>query len=195
MTQIDQSSTDLKVLNELVIEASLVLSDGNVTFGEIVRLGGILAGKVNQLAHLSGQQKKELVIKSVEEGLKLVLDLKRASLPDDFEKKIFDAASFAKETLPVVLDLACDVAKGKLDLKKPAVKNTCFSLASLLFRCIKAPIPVEPLVVAVPLAIPVPLVDVKEEQKLQTSTDHESKQILEVAEQVSETRSASTVTE
>jgi hypothetical protein len=194
MTQTDQSSTDLKVLNELAMEASLVLSDGKVTFGEIVHLGGILAGKVNQLAHLSGQQKKELVIKSVEEGLKLVLDLKKGSLPDDFEKIVSDAASFAKETLPAVLDLACDVARGKLDLKKPALKKTCFSLASLLFRCIKAPIPVEPLAVAVPvepLVVAVPLA----ETKPQTSTDPESKQTLEASEQVLEPRPASTVTE
>jgi hypothetical protein len=197
MTQTDQSNTDLKLLNELAMEASLVLSDGKVTFGEIVHLGGILAGKVNQLAHLSGQQKKELVIKSVEEGLKLVLDLKKASLPDDFEKKISDAAAFVKETLPAVLDLACDVANGKLDLKKPVVKKTCISLFSLLFRCIKAPVPVEPLVVAVPLVVsePLALPLPKEEPKPQASSDSESKQSLEVSEQVLETRPANTVTE
>jgi hypothetical protein len=188
MTQTDQSNIDLKVLNELAKEASLVLADGKVTFGEIVHLGGILAGKVNQLAHLSGQQKKELVIKSVEEGLNLVL----ASFPDekkvDFEKKISDAAAFAKETLPAVLDLACDVARGRLNLKK----SSCNSLLSLLFRCIKEPVPVQPLAVPVPapaLAVPVPV-----EQP--ASTDSESKQTpLDKVEQVLETRPASTVTE
>jgi hypothetical protein len=196
MTPTDQSNTDLKVLKELAKEASLVLADGKVTFGEIVHLGGILAGKVNQLAHLSGQQKKELVIKSVEEGLKLVL----ASFPDEkkaeFEKKISDAVAFAKETLPAVLNLACDVARGKLNLKK----SSCNSLLSLLFHCIKAPTPVQPLAVTVPLPaveplvvpVPVPAVPVE----LPASTDSESKQTpLDTVEQILETRPASTVTE
>jgi hypothetical protein len=142
MTQPDQSSIDSKVLDELAKEASVALLDGELTFGEIVHLGGLLASKVNQFGHLSGHQKKELVIKSVEIGLTLVV----VSLPEDkkveFQKKVDAAAAFAKETLPAVLDLACDVAKGKIDLKKPEVQKTCMSLISLLFRCAGTP-PVE----------------------------------------------------
>ena len=193
MTQKDQSNIDLKVLDELAKEASVALSDGELTFGELVHLGGLLASKVNQIGRLSGQQKKELVIKSIEKGLTLVL----ASLPDDkkcdFQKKAESAQSFAKDALPAVLDLACDVARGKIDLNKPVVQKGCMTLLSLLFHCVNTHANmVEPLKDEKKEETKEPQLETKEHQEESQTIQNKDSLFLEV---VLEPRPASTVTE
>jgi hypothetical protein len=149
----DQSSTVEQLLRDLVHEASIVLSDGQVTFGEVVHLGGLLAGKANQFAQISGQQKKSLVIQAVEIALRKTLEEKSKSLSEEqlvsFRAKIEAAASFVKETMPAVLDLAVQAARGQLDLRKPEVRKTLWLTIKSLFACCgvqipSLPIPVEP---------------------------------------------------
>lgn len=143
MTAQDQLNKHHDLLKLLANEAYEVLCDGKVTFGEIVRLGGLLASKANQFVQLAGLEKRELVLLSVEVALEKILK-EKGGLPEnyddqvnylEFEKNVKAAAAFAKETLPAVLDLAVDVARGKLDLRKPEIQKTCFSLFSLLYRC------------------------------------------------------------
>jgi hypothetical protein len=136
----DQLNIDDSAFSDLKKQAFDALSDGELTFGEIVRLGGSLAGKANQLVQLSGIQKKDLVLRIVDFALQEVLKMKKESLSAEdyasFQLKIESAVVFVKETLPAVLDVAVDVARGHIDLKKPAVKKTCMSLLKLVFSCI-----------------------------------------------------------
>jgi hypothetical protein len=142
------SQLDIPMLDDLVKEAYDILSDGEVTFGEIVRLGGSLAGKASRFAHLSGHQKQTLVIRVVEVALEKVLKEKTTSLPEDqragFVEKIQRAAQFAKETLPSVLDVAVSAAKGKLEISSVMNKKTCWTAIKLLLRCAGVQVPVLP---------------------------------------------------
>ena len=137
--QTEQKQIGEQLLRELAHDAAEVLSDGKVSFGEVVRLGGSLAGKANRFAQISGQQKKELVIQAVDVALKQVLALKMTTLPEDqrepFRVKIEAAASFAKETLPAVLDVAVQAARGQLDLRKPDVRKSLWQTVKSLLRC------------------------------------------------------------
>jgi hypothetical protein len=137
--QTEQKQIAEQLLRELAHEAAEVLSDGQVSFGEVVRLGGSLAGKANRFAQISGQQKKELVIQAVDVALKQVLALKMTTLPEDqrdpFRAKIETAAAFAKETLPAVLDVAVQAARGQLDLRKPEVRKSVWQTVKSLLRC------------------------------------------------------------
>ena len=150
---INQSNIADQLLHELVREASDILSDGHVTFGEIVRLGGSLAGKANQFAQISGRQKQVLVIQAIDIALKEVLSLKVLTLPEDqrdaFRVKIESAASFAKDILPVVLDVAVQAARGQLDLRKPEVRKTIWQTLKALLGCCAVQAPVLPTPVAV----------------------------------------------
>jgi hypothetical protein len=127
-----------ELLNELVDGAAAALSDGHLSFGEIVSLGGMLAGKVNQIAHLSGAQKKALVLQIVDLALKKVLAsaAPNATVPADLVEKVAAAGDFAKKVLPAVLDVAVSVSRGKLNLQKPeALRKSCISSIRSLFRC------------------------------------------------------------
>ena len=150
--QTEQKQTAEQLLRELAHEAAEVLSDGHVSFGEVVRLGGSLAGKANRFAQISGRQKQELVIQAVDVALKQVLALKMTSLPEDqrepFRVKIEAAASFAKETLPAVLDVAVQAARGQLDLRKPEVRKSLRQTVKSLLRCCGVQAPVLPTPVA-----------------------------------------------
>lgn len=147
-------ATDL--MNELVKNAFDILSDGDVTFGEIVRLGGILASKANRLEHLSGLEKQMLVVKVVEIGLRQVLDSKLSFLSesdrDSFRQKIGSAADFAKDTLPAVLDVAVSAARGQLDLRKPSVHKVLFASLFQLMKCVGCQSPSVPTPVSLPVA-------------------------------------------
>jgi hypothetical protein len=134
MTDLDLSGTVAPgLLNELVDGAAAALSDGHLSFGEIVSLGGMLAGKVNQIGHLSGSQKKALVLQVVDLALKKVLAA--ASAPADLVEKVAAAGEFAKNVLPSVLDVAVSVSRGKLNLGKPeALRKTCAACILSLFR-------------------------------------------------------------
>jgi hypothetical protein len=136
MTDLDLSGTLAPgLLNELVDGAAAALSDGNLSFGEIVSLGGMLAGKVNQIGHLSGLQKKALVLQVVDLALKKILASASAAAPADLVEKVVAAGEFAKKVLPSVLDVAVSVSRGKLNLQKPeALRKTCIASIRSLFR-------------------------------------------------------------
>ena len=137
MTETDLSGNLVpELLNELVDGAAAALSDGHLSFGEIVSLGGMLAGKVNQIAHLSGVQKKALVLQVVDLALKKILaSASAATAAADLAEKVAAAGEFAKNVLPSVLDVAVSVSRGKLDLRKPEVlQKTCFACILALFR-------------------------------------------------------------
>ena len=135
----DQKQIAEQLLRELVSEASKVLSDGKVTFGEIVHLGGSLAGKANRFAQISGKDKQALVIQAVDVALKQILAVKEKTLSEgemiEFRKQIDSAAAFAKETLPAVLDVAVQAARGQLDLRKPEVRKTLWQTLKRLLGC------------------------------------------------------------
>lgn len=142
-----QSGT-VVAIDDLVKAATDALADGELTFGEVVQLGGLLAGKVNQFAGLSGLEKQKVVVAAVEKALELTLAEKAKSLPEAdreaFEKKVQAAVGFAKDALPAVLTLAVDAANGKLDLGR--VKKTCLQTLLLALRCIAKQVPELPLV-------------------------------------------------
>ena len=144
-----QSGTAV-VIDDLVKAARDALADGEVTFGEVVQLGGLLAGKVNRFAGLSGPEKQKVVIAAVEKALELTLAEKAKSLPEAdreaFEKKVQTAVAFAKETLPAVLNLAVDAANGKLDLGR--AKKTCLQTLLLALRCVAKQVPQLPVLAA-----------------------------------------------
>jgi hypothetical protein len=138
MTIINLSGVDIDI-EGLIGEAYKVLEDGQVTFGEIVRLGGVLAGRVSQFSKLSGQGKQQVVLKTIEIALMKVLNDKLKTLPEDkqesFRVRITSAAQFAQETLPAVLDVAVQASKGLLILKKPEVQRNCWNaLRAILIR-------------------------------------------------------------
>jgi hypothetical protein len=154
MTHPNQSNTPLaaKDFAELVGLAREALSDGQLTFGEVVLLGGQLAGKVNQYGQLSGTQKQEIVLRALEDALKQVLAAKDASLPpteqEAFRQKVQQAVEFAKSTLPAVLTVAVQAARGQLDLKKidkVAVAKGCWQAIQQALRCAGVQAPVVPL--------------------------------------------------
>jgi hypothetical protein len=153
MTHPVQSNTPLpsKDYADLVKLARDALSDGTLTFGEVVLLGGQLAGKVNQYGQLSGSQKQEIVMRALEDGLKQVLAAKETSLPaaelEAFRQKVQQAMEFAKSTLPAVLTVAVHAARGQLDLKKiepEAVAKGCWQALKLALRCAGVQLPVVP---------------------------------------------------
>lgn len=145
-----QSGTAV-VIDDLVKAAYDALADGHVTFGEVVHLGGLLAGKVSRFVQLSGAEKKEVVLAAVEKGLEKVLSEKVKTLPEGdretFEKKIKSAVEFVKQVLPSVLELVVSVAKGKLEIAN--VKKTCLSKALLTLRCISRQVPQVPVLATV----------------------------------------------
>jgi hypothetical protein len=141
----DQKQIAEQLLRELVSEASNVLSDGKVTFGEIVHLGGSLAGKANRFAQISGKDKQALVIQAVDVALKQILAVKEKTLSEgemiEFRKQVDSAAAFAKETLPAVLDVAVQAARGQLDLRKPEVRKTVWQTLKRLLGCCGVQVP------------------------------------------------------
>jgi hypothetical protein len=142
MTVVDQSGTPA-ILDELVKEAHAALADGVLSFGEVVHLGGVLAGKVSQFVHLSGKQKQDLVIQAIELALDKVLS-EQKDVNDEFHQKIRAAAAFAKETLPSVLTLAVQASKGQINLLKPEIRQSVWNVVCSVLRCACTPAPEVP---------------------------------------------------
>ena len=147
MTVVDLSGIQVTI-DDLVKEAHAALADGSLSFGEVVHLGGVLAGKASQFAQLSGKQKQTLVIRAVELALETILSESKAKLGDaehaEFRKKIEGAASFAKETLPAVLDVAVQAAKGQLNILAPQTRRTLWAVLCAVLRCAGVPAPEVP---------------------------------------------------
>jgi hypothetical protein len=153
MNQIDLSGIQISsdVLESLTKSAYDALADGKVTFGEVVTLGGVLAGKVNQIVQLSGHQKQAVVMGVVERGLQMVLQEKLSALPEDqreaYRQKIESACDFVKGTLPSVLTLAVQASRGEINLGKivETVETvasedgplSCLRVVLPVFQCIR----------------------------------------------------------
>jgi hypothetical protein len=116
------------VYDDLVKEAFEVLKDGEVSFGELVHLGGVMAAKANLISTLNVVQKKHLIVdvavKALEKVEKEVLSSLSDSQRESFSQKLNKATEFVKEALPAVLD----VAAGGLNMGKAK------SLMSVLAR-------------------------------------------------------------
>ena len=193
MTETDQFGIPSSLLNELVHEAVAILSDGEVTFGEVVRLGGVLAGKVSQFVHLSGLKKQELVIKVVEMGLDVVLQTIVPTIPEEkrdaFRQKIEAAAGFAKDTLPSVLNVAKDAANGKIDFRDPVLQKTCWQLIKTIFGCVGVQAP------EVPTPVNLVLRNLKEPGDLPALVEEKVKETISPVLESIETRVSEAVAE
>lgn len=90
----------------------------------LIRVGGLLAGKVNAIQGMSGQEKQKLVCQVLKTVLEDVekQEKSEAGKTDDEKKQIGEQfASLRKavdDVVPASLDLAFAAARGKLDLKK-----------------------------------------------------------------------------
>lgn len=134
------------LLLSLIDDAKKILEDGNVSFGELVQLGASLAGKVNPIVHLSGTQKKELVLLVVQKALSKISSDCAGKIPaqdlDAYRLKLSLAADFVFQTLPDVLDVTVDAARGKWDLGK--AKKSIWTLVKFGCKCLQAQLPEEP---------------------------------------------------
>jgi hypothetical protein len=166
-------------IEDLVASAAAVLEDGQVTFGELVFLGGKLAGKVSPLVRLSGKEKEQLVLKVVETALQQVLKDKKKTLSAEefsaFFDKIENAKTFVHETLPSVLAVVVQASKGQLDFQ--TASKTGWSVLRYLCTCWGVQLPEEPKKVA-KLVI--------EEEKSKNSQEKPEELIVPTSEQKSE---------
>jgi hypothetical protein len=111
-------------LQELLSVAKECKGPGNWTSASLIRVGGILAGKVNSIENLSGTEKTKLVqrilIQLLAETEKK--EVEEPGLSKDEIQKIHDRydvlENIVAETLPASLELAINAARGRLDLKK-----------------------------------------------------------------------------
>ena len=101
--------------------AQEVISHKQLDASLMISLGGSLAVEANTIVHLSGSQKKQLVLDVVRA---VMIESVGASTAES-EEKLKQLQFVAESVLPASLDLAVAAARGKLDLKK--VKRTCFA--------------------------------------------------------------------
>ena len=119
---------DASVFDGLVKETTELLKGGH-SFGDLVRYGGVLAGKVNRVNGLTGPQKKNLVLEVLEQSVVAALPLEKHD----------EVRAFIQQTLPSVLDVAVEAGRGKLDLRKPSsVIAVCAPLGALVLSCLRA---------------------------------------------------------
>ena len=111
-------------LNELVSLAKDCKGPGNWTSGSLIRVGGILASKVNSIQNLSGTEKLKLVQRVL---LQLLAESEKKEVAEpglsaDEIQKIHDRydtlEATVSDSLPASLELALNAARGRLDLKK-----------------------------------------------------------------------------
>lgn len=101
----------------------------------LIRVGGVVAAKVNGLQNLSGQEKKTLVCQVLAKALDVTeqKECKAQGVSTEDAAKIqarYAELKVALQTVvPAALDLAVSAARGKLDLKKvsPSVWAQAFS--------------------------------------------------------------------
>jgi hypothetical protein len=111
-------------LTELVTLAKECKGPGNWTSGSLIRVGGILAGKINSIQNLSGTEKLKLVQRIL---LQLLAEAENKEIAEpglskEEIQKIHDRYDTLEATvadvLPASLELAINAARGRLDLKK-----------------------------------------------------------------------------
>jgi hypothetical protein len=111
-------------VTELIAVAKECKGPGNWTSASLIRVGGILAGKINSLENLSGTEKLKLVQRIL---LQLLAEAENKEIAEpglakEEIQKIHDRYDVLEnvvgETLPASLELAINAARGRLDLKK-----------------------------------------------------------------------------
>lgn len=111
-------------LNELVAIAKDCKGSGNWTPASLIRVGGILAGKINGIQNMSGTEKLKLVQRVL---LQVLAETENKEVgekglsADDIQKihERYDVLeNVVNDTLPASLELAIQAARGGLDLKK-----------------------------------------------------------------------------
>jgi hypothetical protein len=111
-------------LQDLIALAKECKGPGNWTSGSLIRVGGILAGRVNAIQNLSGGEKLKLVQRIL---LQLLAEaetkeIAEPGLSQEDIQKIHDRYDTMEATvsdvLPASLELAINAARGRLDLKK-----------------------------------------------------------------------------
>lgn len=111
-------------LQELVKLAGECKGSGNWTSASLIRVGGILASKINAIQNLSGPEKLKLVQRVLIQVLAEAENKECADskLSEDEVKAIHDRYDILEntvgETLPASLELAINASRGRLDLKK-----------------------------------------------------------------------------
>jgi hypothetical protein len=111
-------------LAELVTLAKESKGSGPWTSGSLIRVGGMLAGKINAIQNLSGGEKLKLVQRVLLQALAEAenKEIAEPGLSKDAEQAIHDRYDVLEkviaEVLPVSLELAISAARGGLDLKK-----------------------------------------------------------------------------
>jgi hypothetical protein len=144
-------------IDELVKMVADVFADGKVTYAEIVKVGGKLAGTVNTYKNVKGSEKQALVLQCIELGLEKALEKVPEEKKEEFKARVEDGVKFAKETLPAVLDLAISAARGQLDLQK--TKETCFSM---IMSCVSRQMAIKPVPAPVPATAAAPAAEARE---------------------------------
>jgi hypothetical protein len=111
-------------LNDLVTLAKEVKGPGAWTSGNLIRVGGALAAKINSIENLSGGEKLKLVQRVLLQGLAEVenKEIAEPGITKEEIQKIHDRYDVLEATvadvLPASLELAIKAARGTLDLKK-----------------------------------------------------------------------------
>lgn len=111
-------------LNDLVTLANELKGPGAWTTPNLVRIGGMLASKVNNIQNLSGGEKLKLVQRVLLQVLAEAenKEIAEPGLTKEEIQKIHDRYDVLEgavgEVLPVSLELAIKAARGGLDLKK-----------------------------------------------------------------------------
>jgi hypothetical protein len=111
-------------LNDLVNAAKECKGPGAWTSSNLIRVGGVLAAKVNAIQNLSGGEKLKLVQRVLLQGLAEAenKEIAEPGLSTDEIQKIHDRydvlESTVAEVLPASLELAIKASRGSLDLKK-----------------------------------------------------------------------------
>jgi len=111
-------------LQELVAIAKDCKGSGNWTSASLIRVGGVLAAKINSIQNLSGTEKLKLVQRVLLQVLAEAenKEIAEPGLSTEEIQKIHDRYDVLEnviaDALPASLELAIKAARGGLDLKK-----------------------------------------------------------------------------
>lgn len=111
-------------LQELVAIAKDCKGSGNWTSSSLIRVGGVLAAKINSIENLSGTEKLKLVQRVLLQVLAEAenKEIAEPGLSTEEIQKIHDRYDVLEnviaDALPASLELAIKAARGGLDLKK-----------------------------------------------------------------------------
>jgi hypothetical protein len=129
-------------VKDLIDEASKALEDGELSMNELISLGALLAEKLGAFSQLTGEQKKELVLHSIQEAITVVVQKEiqknlSAEQLESFKQKLDTARKFAETTIPLVLSLMVKAAQGQIAVtpqQATAVQSNVAKFFSCLLR-------------------------------------------------------------